>query len=108
MNDVTFMILKIVVGVCVALITAYVVPYLNTLRSNMRYAGMLDIISIAVRAAEQQIGSGLGMTKKERVMDFTSDWLARQGVEIKLEQLSELVEAAVYTMNNETKHKDDK
>lgn len=104
MNDVTFMILKIVVSVCAALVTVYVVPYLKTLRNDKRYAGMVDLIGLAVRAAEQTITeSGQGAVKKERVMEFVRGWLGDRGFDITYDQLSELVEAAVYQMKQEAK-----
>ena len=103
MNDITFVLLKIVISICAALVTAYIIQYIKTLKTDRRYAGMLDMIDIAVRAAEQQIGSGCGERKKERVMEFVHDWLTRQGVKITKEQLSELIEAAVFNMNQEKK-----
>lgn len=101
MNDITFLILKITLSICAALVTVYVIPYIKALKNDKRYAAMLDMVDIAVRAAEQQLGAGKGTEKKERVMDFVYDWMTRQGVDITREQLSELVEAAVFTMNRE-------
>lgn len=101
MDSITFTVLKVVISVCAALITAYVVPYIKALKADKRYAGMLDMVDIAVRAAEQQVGSGHGQEKKERVMDFVHEWLIRQGIDVSREQLSELIEAAVFNMNQE-------
>ena len=99
-DEYTFLILKIVVTVCTALATAYLVPYLKTLREDARYQKMIDMIAVAVRAAEQTItGTGQGAVKKEKVVAFVKDWLTKQGIEITDEQLSDLIEAAVYTMN---------
>lgn len=101
MDELTFTLFKIVISVCVALATAYLVPYLKTLRNDARYQGMIDMIAVAVRAAEQTItGSGQGAIKKDHVMEFVRDWLARQGITITDTQLSELIEAAVFAMNN--------
>lgn len=104
MNDVTFQILKIVVSVCAALVTVYVVPYIKTLRAGKRYAQMIDLISLAVRAAEQTITeSGQGAVKKERVIEFVREYLGGAGIDITGDQLSELIEAAVYSMKREAK-----
>lgn len=101
MDELTFTLFKIVISVCVALATAYLVPYLKTLRNDVRYQGMIDMIAVAVRAAEQTItGSGQGSIKKDHVMEFVRDWLAKQGITITDTQLSELIEAAVFAMNN--------
>ena len=55
MNDVAFSILKIVVSVCSALVTLYVIPYLHALKQNEKYAGMAEAVEVAVRAAEQTL-----------------------------------------------------
>ena len=63
---------------------------------------MITLIEAAVRAAEQTItGQGQGYAKKEKVMAFVRDWLASQGITITDEQLSDLVEAAVYALKQE-------
>lgn len=99
MSDITFMLLKIVVTVCAALVTAYVVPYLRTLRSDKRYSALIDMVRVAVLAAEQTItGSGQGAVKKEQVLDFVRAWMQKQGIDITYDQLSQLIEAAVYDM----------
>ena len=99
MNDMSFMVLKIVISVCVALITAFVVPYLKTLRTDARYAALIDIIKVAVEAAEQTItGSGQGAAKKEQVVEFVRDWLDKQGIVLEYGQLDALIESAVYAM----------
>lgn len=100
MDELTFTIYKVVISICVALATVYLVPYLKTLRNDARYQSMIDMIAVAVRAAEQTItGSGQGAVKKERVIAFVKDWLNAQGIKITDEQLSELIEAAVFAMN---------
>jgi len=104
MNDVTFMILKIVISICAALVTVYVIPYLKTLKDDKRYNALIDMVALAVRAAEQTIREeGQGAVKKERVIDFVREWMGKQGIDISYEQLSELVEACVYQMKQEAK-----
>ena len=99
MNDVTFQILKIAISACAILVTIYACPYLYQLRNNERYSQLVDLVGVAVRAAEQTIkASGQGAVKKERVMDFIREYLGERGTSITWEQLSELVEAAVYQL----------
>ena len=99
MNDVTFMLLKIVVSVCAALITAYAVPYLKELKKDSRWAAVIDMIELAVRAAEQTIREpGQGKMKKAEVLKFVSEWLERNGIGITEDELDQLIEAAVYQM----------
>lgn len=102
MDNVTMMILKLVISVCAALITAYAVPYLRTLKNDARYERMLDMVALAVRAAEQTItGSGQGAVKKAEVIKFVSEWLYGKGINITEDELDQLIEAAVYSMKQE-------
>lgn len=102
MNDVTFIILKLVVSVCAALVTAYLIPYIKTLRNDKRYASLLDAVEVAVRAAEQTFKeSGQGARKKEEVLTFVREWMQSHGISISSYQLDQLIECAVYRMKQE-------
>lgn len=102
MNELTFDILKIVVSVCAAIITVYAVPYLKTLKEDRRYAQTLNMVGVAVRAAEQTIkGSGKGMEKKKEVENIIYAWLMEKGIEITPEQINQLIECAVYQLKQE-------
>ena len=98
MNDVTFTILKVVVSVCSALITVYLIPYIYTLKEDRRYASLVAMVEVAVKAAEQTIGTGQGALKKSEVIDFVSKWMNENGVKITEEQLSQIIESAVYQL----------
>lgn len=102
MNEITFNILKVVVSVCSALIAFYLVPLLKNKLKEDKNAQLLEMIEVAVRAAEQTIkGSGMGKVKKEEVIIFVNDWMNKAGISITDKQLSQLIEAAVYNMNKE-------
>ena len=98
MNDITFTILKVVVSVCSALITVYLIPYIYTLKEDRRYASLVAMVEVAVKAAEQTIGTGQGALKKSEVIDFVSKWMNENGVKITEEQLSQIIESAVYQL----------
>lgn len=101
-NELTFDILKVVVSVCAALVTVYLIPYLKTLKDDKRYAQLLEMIGVAVRAAEQTIkGSGKGMEKKKEVENIIYAWLMEKGIEITPEQINQLIECAVYQLKQE-------
>ena len=102
MNDITFDILKVVISICAALVTVYVIPYLKTLKEDRRYAQILDMVDVAVRAAEQTIkGAGKGMEKKKEVENIIYAWLMEKGIEITPEQINQLIECAVYQLKQE-------
>ena len=102
MNDITFDILKVVISICAALVTVYVIPYLKTLKEDRRYAQILEMVEVAVRAAEQTIkGAGKGVEKKKEVENIIYAWLMEKGIEITPEQINQLIECAVYQMKQE-------
>lgn len=99
MNELTFDILKIVVSVCAALITVYVVPYIKALRQDKRYESIMGMVEIAVRAIEQtRKEQGQGKLKKAEVETFITEWLTDQGIKITDKELDQLIECAVYQM----------
>lgn len=99
MNEITFDVLKIIVSICAALVTAYVIPYLKTLKDDKRYASLVGIVEVAVRAAEQTIPEpNEGKLKKAEVLSFVSDWLSSRGIKITNDELDKLIECAVYQL----------
>lgn len=104
MNEITFNILKVAVSICAALITAYLIPYLRTLKEDRRYMSLVDMVEVAVRAAEQTFRqSGMGAQKKEEVLNFISEYMTTHGFSISSYQLDQLIECAVYQMKKEIK-----
>ena len=103
MNDLTFNLLKIVVSIVCALIALYLVPYLKNKIADDKYAQLMLMVTTAVQAAEQTIGTGQGKLKKAEVIAFVSDWMSKNGIVISEDQLSQLIESAVFTMNLEIK-----
>ena len=100
MSEVTFNILALVVSVCCALIAAYVIPVLKNKLNDDKYGQLLEMINIAVRAAEQIYKeSGMGKIKKEQVIDIVTTWMTDHGIIISSKQLDQLIEAAVYELN---------
>lgn len=105
MNEMTLTILKVVVSVCVAVLTYvfthYVVPYIKTLCQEKQNKALFDAVMTGVRAAEQTIKEpGQGSCKKAEVISYVSTWMNEHGVEISQDELSQLIEAAVYVMNH--------
>ena len=102
MNEVLFDLLMGVVIVLSVLITKHLIPFLRQSVNDTEYEQLLDIIAVAVRAAEQTIKeSGQGKAKKAEVVAFVSAWLADRNIHITEAQLDKLIEAAVYVMNKE-------
>lgn len=99
MDELTLTILKVIVSVCVALITAYVLPYIKTLKDDARYAKVIEVVELAVRAAEQVIRDPKsGNIKKARVLKVVRKWLGEHNIDISEDEIDQLIESAVYAM----------
>lgn len=95
MNDYLFALVVIVVCICSAYITKYLVPYIKQLMT-------INEVETAVKAAEQTIkGSGMGKVKKAQVIKDVTNWLNKHGIKLTEAQLSLLIEAAVLSMKTE-------
>lgn len=101
MNDILVKILSIIVSIASIWITYYLVPYLKSKIQLQQNEQVREFVSMAVKAAEQQIkGSGAGKQKKQEVIEFVTKWLNDKNIKITEEQLSQIIESAVYSMNN--------
>ena len=104
MSELVTILFEVVISVGVVLAVRYVVPYLKALTENEKYSALIDIVAVAVNAAEQTIReSGQGKVKKAQVIAFVSSWLSDKGIEVTEDTLDRLIEAAVRSMNQETK-----
>ena len=100
MNEITFMILKVVISVTAALVTVYLIPYIKSQTKTKQQEEIAKMIDVAVKAAEQTLKSG--SAKKADVIEYMVRWLNEQGIKITDDQLDKFIEAAVYTMKNDT------
>jgi|GEM_PF-4013570 len=105
MNEITFIILKIIISISVVAITKYILPCLKAYFVNKVDARVKEFIELSVRAAEQTIKktadeTSVGELKKETVISAVTNYLNRHNIEMSYDQLSDMIEAAVYEMNN--------
>lgn len=107
MNEILNYILKIVIAFAVIIITKYVVPYLKAQIEDSQYAWLVEVVIDGVRFAEQTIsGPKTGAEKKALVTELLTKLAKDKGIAVTEEQISALIESAVYAMkqeNNETK-----
>jgi LL-H family phage holin len=97
MNDILFEILRMVVVVAIILLTRYVVPYLKTKIEESKNKWLLAWVETAVKSAQQSIDD-TGEEKKAIVTKFLKEMLIQKNISISDEQLSNLIEAAVFAM----------
>lgn len=101
MNDITFLLVKVVAAVAMTLITGFLIPVLRSYVQNNKEQQLYNLVETAVRAAEQTIKeSGMGAVKKEQVVGCVTQWLFDRGISIRADQLDQLIEEAVYLMKN--------
>lgn len=103
MNDIIFEILKAAVVLVLVLVTRYAVPWLKLQADNTKYKWLLQWTELAVKAAEQTI-FGTDTSNADRkaiVTEFLKKQLIEKNISLSEEQLDTLIEAAVYTLNQE-------
>ena len=101
MDDFLMIILKGLVIICTLLIMRYVVPYLRMLLQAQVDANVWKAIIKAVKSVEQDLYIKHGQDKKVEVIKRITGWAQAHGIMITEEEISQLIEAAVWTMNHE-------
>ena len=102
MNDITFEILKLAVTVIMIIITRYVIPCLQLkLKNEVDEATWVQVMRL-VRSAEQVARSyDTGADKKEYVTRMLKSWAEKNQIKLSETQIEDLIESAVFVMNNE-------
>ena len=88
-----------VITLIVALISAFLIPYLKSKLSADKLQKVQFWVNIAVEAAEMiYVGTGRGAEKKEYVLNF----LNSKGFTLNMAEIDNLIEAAVLKLKQET------
>lgn len=105
MNDLLFSIIEVVLISAIAAVLRYAIPLSIQLLRSHNYTFAAEIIERIVRCAEQSfLGSGRGDEKFEYVVQMAKRQFERYNIPITDDQLVQLLEAAVQTMNAEIKN----
>jgi len=105
MNDMLFDVIRVVVFLLFLFICKYALPlakqWIEGRISQNQYELIVSVINEAVKAAEQKFKDqhGQGVEKKSQVTIFIEDYCKQHGLDVSSEQISLLIEAAVYAMN---------
>ena len=87
---------KVIIPILGAIITYLIVPFIKQKTTKEQRENIYNLVKIAVHAAEQMADAGLISTpKKEYVIDF----LTSKGINITIQELDVLIEAAVQELN---------
>lgn len=96
------LLVKIIFAIVSVAITTFVIPFLNELVLKYKNTRLESFVKDSVQAAEQVIkGDGKGKEKKQKVIELVSQWLKKYSVDISTEEISNLIESAVFAMNKE-------
>ena len=89
-------IIEAVVTLIVALMSAFVIPYIKQKTNKTQQEEIVAWVKIAVTAAEQiYTGSGRGEEKKAYVVE----WLKARNLKVDEEKLDALIESAVHQLS---------
>lgn len=99
MSDAMNILFKLALTIIFVVITNAIIPYLKSKIEDVRWARLIDMVQVAVEAAEQTIHDK-GEIKKEDVLDFVTSWLCANDMDHVTEaEIDRLIEHAVYVMN---------
>lgn len=96
-------ILQAVIALCATFVTVYAIPWIRAKAGQAQTEQLYTAAGIAVRAAEQMYGAGVGKDKADYVMNY----LKQHGFHLSPEELRNALEAAVLEMNAEIYRADD-
>ncbi len=100
MNDILFDIVRVLVAALFAAIARYLIPWLRTKLMGSKYTLAATIIENLVLCVEQTFGGGgNGPAKYDEVVNMAKRIFDDYGIDLTEEQISALIEAAVYSMN---------
>ena len=87
---------KVIIPILGAIITYLIVPFIRQKTTKEQREDIYFWVRVAVQAAEQMADAGLiNIPKKEYVINF----LTKQGINITIQDLDAMIEAAVYELN---------
>lgn len=101
MDDLMIKIIELLIIITITAFMRYGIPMIKQVIENSKLSGVIKWVNVAVEAAEQTIKeSSAGQEKKAVVTKFLKEMLAAKHISISDEQLNNLIEAAVFAMNN--------
>ena len=100
MNEITFTALRLLTMILMAVLSAYVIPWVKARIGNERLEQISQWAALAVSWAEQIVDkTGAGTDKKIMVESFLRDLLASKGLVLTDKQIDILIESAVRQMH---------
>ena len=100
-SDFAAIVIKMIFAILSVTITYFVIPFLTELTEQYRDTKIEKFIRDSVIAAEQVIkGDKKGAEKKAKVLTAVTAWLSEHHIDISNDELDDMIESMVYTMNH--------
>ena len=103
MSNPVFTVLQCIVIISTIIIMRYVIPFLRIKLQSLIDDEVFNEVMKAVKSVEQDKEFVFGTCKKEEVLNRIVEWANARGIVITVEQISALIETAVWVMKNEDK-----
>ena len=100
--DITQIVLLIIAAIGLVM-TSIFTPYIRTKVSSEKLGRICTAVKIAVEAAEQIYGAGMGKTKKQYVIEYLASKGLYVDVDVISSELNAMIESAVYELTKEQK-----
>ena len=108
MNELLINLLVAVIIAIIIILTKYGIPMIQQAVEGTKMDIVLNYAAEFVRAAEQTMSKLTGEDKKTWVTEILKGILTAKNISLTDEQISAIIEAAVFDMNIETKHTETK
>lgn len=95
MSDIVFEAVNLIVMICAALVSAYIIPYMRSTIGDRKIQEIADWAERAVLFAQQTMSAKPGAERKAYVVDFLTEIATANKVPITVTQIDILVESAV-------------
>ncbi len=94
-------IVSLIIAVLGLILTGIFMPYIKSRVSTEQLDLIYKAVKIAVYAAEQLYGSGMGAVKKQYVIDYLASKGLYVDVDVISSDLNAMIESAVYELSKE-------
>lgn len=101
-------IVSLIIAVLGLILTGIFMPYIKSRVSTEQLDLIYKAVKIAVYAAEQLYGSGMGAVKKQYVIDYLASKGLYVDVDVISSELNAMIESAVYELSREQKEEAEK
>lgn len=101
MNDLVFLILRVIVSIAGVIVAYYLVPLIKQAIEKAEDEKLIEFVKSAVYAAQQTLEGG--SIKKKYVEDMIALWLTQHKITITADQIDMLIESAVLAMKQNIK-----